>query len=581
MFSRFLGLFVATTLVVNGVFVSYLSAETVVLGEDDSLTAGIAGKGALRVGQIKKFLADDQNHSVLTVKLPKGLDAAKANIFIPEDNPMTRAKIELGRQLYFDPRLSSDGTISCASCHHPDKGYGFDTQFGVGVDGQEGNRNSPVSYNRIVSKAQFWDGRATSLEDQAVGPIANAIEMGNTHEACVASIKKIPGYRIQFQKIFEDGLNIDNVGKAIATFERAIVTKPAPYDYYAPIEQFEKLFADDLDDLDEDLEERYEDLKAAAKEHSMSESAVRGMKLFATKAKCAECHAGANFADEQYHNLGVGMDADEPDLGRYTVTELEKDKGAFKTPTLRNVALSPPYMHDGSQKTLEEVVEWYNKGGHKNPTLSDKMKVLNLTDQEKKDIVAFMKEGLTSDFPKVETGRLPIAATKKKEGEQAGNKKTAAEKEDAKKMADRKAAQSKAADKKRADKTPADQKKMDAKSDAADATAKAQGDSKKMAAADVTTAAKPAGKPFLGVKCDGRVTETVARVSSVYAGGAAEAGGLKVGDEFIEVGGLKVSNFQDLRVAIQNLQAGDKVPVKVRRGTEVITSELTLGAAPE
>ncbi|MGB7348004.1 MAG: cytochrome c peroxidase, partial [Pirellulaceae bacterium] len=371
-------------------FSSLSYAETVVLGEDESLTAGVPGKGPLRPGQIKKWLADEANHQVLDVKLPTGLDAGKANIYIPEDNPMTRAKIELGRQLYFDPRLSSDTTISCASCHHPDKGYGFDTQFGVGVGGQEGGRNSPVSYNRIVSKAQFWDGRADSLEAQAVGPIANPIEMGNTHETCVASVKDIPGYKMQFDKIFDDGVNIDNVGKAIAAFERAIVTMPTPYDYYAPIEQFQKVFADDLDDLDDELQEKYDDIKAAAKEHPMSESALRGMKLFASKAKCAECHAGANFTDEQYHNLGVGMEAESPDLGRFEITKVEKDKGAFKTPTLRNVALSAPYMHDGSQKTLEEVVEWYNKGGHKNQWLSDKMKPLELTDQEKKDVVAFM-----------------------------------------------------------------------------------------------------------------------------------------------------------------------------------------------
>ena len=139
----------------------------------------------------------------------------------------------------------------------------------------------------------------------------------------------------------------------------------------------------------------------------MSESAQRGMVLFSGKANCTACHAGANFTDEQYHNLGVGMAADKPDLGRYEVTKDKKDWGAFKTPTLRNIAMSPPYMHDGSQKTLEEVVDWYDKGGHKNAGLSDKMKVLNLTDQEKADLVAYMVEGLTGDFPVVNQGRLP------------------------------------------------------------------------------------------------------------------------------------------------------------------------------
>ena len=187
------------------------------------------------------------------------------------------------------------------------------------------------------------------------------------------------------------------------------MTGPAPYDAYAPIEAFETTFADDLEFLDEEpeLKEKYEALKAETKKTPMSESAQRGMKLFAKKANCAACHAGANFADEQYHNLGVGMAARNPDLGRFEVTKEEKDKGAFKTPTLCNIALSPPYMHDGSQRTLEEVIEWYDKGGHPNKWLSDKMKPLKLTDQEKADLVAFMVEGLTSDFPPVYQARLP------------------------------------------------------------------------------------------------------------------------------------------------------------------------------
>ncbi|MEM8680238.1 MAG: c-type cytochrome, partial [Planctomycetota bacterium] len=146
---------------------------------------------------------------------------------------------------------------------------------------------------------------------------------------------------------------------------------------------------------------------AKAEVDNMSASAIRGRELFFNKANCTACHAGANFSDEQYHNIGVGMEASEPDLGRFTVSGEEKDKGAFKTPTVRNVALSAPFMHDGSQQTLEEVVEWYDKGGHPNPFLSDKMKKLGLTDQEKADLVAFMTEGLTGELPTVEQGRLP------------------------------------------------------------------------------------------------------------------------------------------------------------------------------
>jgi len=377
---------------------------------DPSLTAGIPGEGALTLEQVTAWLAKPENHAILDVRLPRGLDAAAGNIFIPEDNPMTRAKIELGRQLYFDTRLSSDNTISCASCHAPDQGWGANTQFGEGVGGQTGNRNSPVAFNRILSRNQFHDGRAATLEEQAVGPIANPIEMGNTHAVCVQTLAAIPGYRAQFDLVFKDGVTIDNVGRALATFERAIVTGPAPYDYYAPLATFEKAFADDLEYLDEEpeLAEQYAKLKADAAKNPMSESAIRGMELTFGKANCTACHAGANFTDEQYHNLGVGMESDTPDLGRFVVTKEEKDRGAFKTPTMRNAADSGPYMHDGSQKTLEEVIQWYDIGGHPNPWLSDKMKVLKLSTGEKADLVAFMVDGLTSDFPVIETGRLPV-----------------------------------------------------------------------------------------------------------------------------------------------------------------------------
>ena len=378
---------------------------------DPTLTAGIPGEGDLTLEQIEGWLAQDGVHEEIQPTLPMGLAAAKANIHIPKDNPMTKAKIELGRQLYFDTRLSSDNTISCASCHHPDDGYGRKTRFGIGVRGQEGGRNSPVSFNRIVSKAQFWDGRAASLEEQAVGPIANPIEMGNTHENAVATLKEIPGYKIQFEKIFPgEGVTIDNVGKAIATFERAIVTGPAPYDYLQYRSQIEEAYDEEeiaeLKEEDPEVYERYTEAKQATEK--LSDLAVEGRKLFfSEKSNCTACHAGANFTDEKFHNLGVGMAAAKPDKGRSDISKDAKDTGAFKTPTVRNAALTPPYMHDGSQKTLEEVVEWYAKGGHANPHLSDKVKKLDLNQREKDSLVAFMKEALTSKFPKVEPGRLP------------------------------------------------------------------------------------------------------------------------------------------------------------------------------
>ncbi len=402
----------------SGSIASAQQSNKVELGSSE-LTAGIPGKGKLTARQIRAWLGDEANHATLQVQLPDGLRQAAANIYIPEDNPMTRAKIELGRQLYFDRRLSADNTVSCADCHHPDEGYARHTQFGVGINGLEGGRNSPVSYNRIISKAQFWDGRADSLEAQAVGPIQADIEMGNTHEQAVKTVRSIRGYRLQFNKIFDDGVNIDNIGKAIATFERSIVTSPAPYDYFERLSSFKKAYADDLEELDllkeddPELFEQYESLVAASKAHPYSESAQRGRDLFFNeKVACTACHSGANFSDELYHNLGVGMDAKTPDVGRLEVSKVEKDTGAFKTPTIRNVALSAPYMHDGTQKTLEEVVEFYAKGGHPNAHLSDKVKKFELTEQDKKDLVQFM-HALTSEFPKVETGRLPLDPVKK------------------------------------------------------------------------------------------------------------------------------------------------------------------------
>jgi cytochrome c peroxidase len=377
----------------------------VMLGSPE-LTAGIPGDGPLKVEEVEKWLADPKNHEPLDFELPLGLATGAGQIKGIDKNPLTRAKIELGRQLYFDPRLSADLSISCATCHHPDEGFGKHTQFGEGIKGQKGGRNSPVSYNRILSDAQFWDGRAGSLEDQAVGPIANPIEMGNTHDACVECLKAVPGYQKQFEKIF-GRFDIGAVAEAIASFERAIVTAPTPFDYYEQLRPFEALDKEDID-ADPDLKAKYEAALAGAKEHPLSESAKRGRELFFTeKGGCSACHVGANLSDEKYHNIGVGMDKPEPDIGREAVTKDPKDKGKFKTPTVRNVAASAPYMHDGSQKTLEEVVDFYAKGGHPNPNLDEKIKKLDLTDQDKADLVEFMKQGLSSDFPKVATGRLP------------------------------------------------------------------------------------------------------------------------------------------------------------------------------
>ena len=372
---------------------------------DPSLTGGVPGTGPITLPEIEQWLDDPANFVELKPILPLGLSQGAAQITGLDENPLTRAKIELGRQLYFDTRLSKNSTVSCASCHDPSMGYSAHTKTGIGIDGQAGGRNSPVAYNRILSGKQFWDGRVDSLEAQAVGPIANPIEMGFTHEGVVKRLASIPVYAKQFERVF-GGVTIDAVGQAIAAFERVIVTAPSPYDYNEQWRPFQDLEPEDLED-DPELAELYAAAKAGVEAHPMSDSAKRGREIFFTeKGNCTACHVGANLADEKYHNIGVGMDKEKPDVGRFAVTEDEKDYGAFKTPTVRNVALTAPYMHDGSVATLEEVVEWYDKGGHPSKHLSEKIRPLKLTDQEQADLVEFMK-ACTGPTPTVETSRLP------------------------------------------------------------------------------------------------------------------------------------------------------------------------------
>lgn len=281
----------------------------------------------------------------------------------PKDNPYTQAKADLGRLLYFDRRLSADETVSCATCHVPQKGFTDGAAVSTGIKSQMGGRSAPTVINRVYAMAQFWDGRAASLEDQAKGPIANPIEMGMTHDGVVDRIRQVAGYRPLFAKAFgTEDIDIDRMAKAIACFERTVLSGNAPYDRY-----------------------QSGDRKA------MTAQQIRGLDIFVNKAQCDRCHEGANFTLNSYHNLGVGMDKPEPDLGRYVVTKDPRDRGAFKTPTLREIEHTAPYMHDGSLKTLDEVVEYYNKGGIANKNLDPQMKLLHMNDQEKKDLVAFLK----------------------------------------------------------------------------------------------------------------------------------------------------------------------------------------------
>jgi cytochrome c peroxidase len=300
-----------------------------------------------------------EDHGFDYKKQPLGL----MPIIWPSDNPYSAQKAYLGRLLYFDTRLSADGTVSCGTCHKPELAFTDGAAVSIGIKGQKGTRNSPTVLNRAYSLAQFWDGRAMTLESQVLGPMANPIEMGNTHTAVVKTLKSVSGYHALFTHVFgSDEITIDRVAKAIATFERTIQSGNAPYDRYK-----------------------------AGSAGAMTAQQIHGMNIFFNKAKCDQCHEGINFTSNSYANLGIGMDKPKPDLGRYTVTKDPKDWGAFKTPTLREVEHTAPYMHDGSLKTLAEVVDFYDKGGNPNKNLDEKMKKLNLTEVEKKDLVEFLK----------------------------------------------------------------------------------------------------------------------------------------------------------------------------------------------
>ena len=282
---------------------------------------------------------------------------------IPSSNLNYTAKIELGKQLYFDGRLSKNNAISCAFCHNPGTGFADPRQTSIGVGGGVGGRQSPTVYNTGLNHVQFWDGRARSLEEQAIGPIHNPVEMAETHEHVVAKLGKIKGYQQQFRAVFGTDVNLQGIAEAIAAYERTVLSTNSAFDKYVLGEQ-----------------------------KAMDEAAVRGLGLFKGKARCILCHNGPNFTDNQFHNLGVPQVGPmKEDLGRFAVSRAEKDRGAFKTPTLRSITETAPYMHDGAFKTLEEVVEFMDQGGGSNPNLSPLVKPLNLTAEEKSDLVTFLK----------------------------------------------------------------------------------------------------------------------------------------------------------------------------------------------
>ncbi len=341
--------------------------------------------------QLKAFSQTESNSYVLI--LPPGV----LEPIIPEDNPLAKGKIELGKKLFFDKRLSVDDTISCATCHDPEKGFADGKTLAVGIKEQKGMRNSPTVLNAAFFDTQFWDGRAITLEEQAKQPIINPKEMGMpSHDVLVEKISNIPEYKTSFKAVFgTERITIDHLAMAIASFERTLITFNTPFDRFI-----------------------------AGKNDAITASAQRGWKLFQGKARCITCHefnvSYPFFTDNKFHNIGVAMKGKDfeslarksassgadpsvlaheegsAELGRYLVTKEPKDIGAFKTSGLRNIALTAPFMHDGSEPTLESVIEFYNKGGIPNPNLDGGIRPLNLSEDEKKDLAEFMKS-LTSD----------------------------------------------------------------------------------------------------------------------------------------------------------------------------------------
>jgi cytochrome c peroxidase len=289
-------------------------------------------------------------------------------------------RVRLGRWLFFDKRLSSDGNVACATCHRPEHAFSEPTRVPTGVGGQTGRRKTPSLVNlaaRTVLLGEgdpgptfFWDGRVTSLETQVLMPIADPTEMGLEHPAMLARLGAISGYRPFFSEAFgSDSITLERVAAALADYVRTRVSGNAPYDRW----------------------------RWAGEVNAVSYAAKKGSDLFSFKAQCATCHAGLNFSDSRFHNLGIGWDPVRQafdDEGRGAVTQNAGDRGAFKTPALRDVATHAPYMHDGSLPTLRDVVEFYNRGGIKNPWQTGRLRPLDLTADEIDALVAFL-ESLT------------------------------------------------------------------------------------------------------------------------------------------------------------------------------------------
>ena len=324
---------------------------------------------------------------------------------IPTDNPQTPERIALGEKLFFEPRLSVDRTVACASCHNPDRAFTDGKPTSVGFKGRVGQRNAPTIFNALYNKKQFWDGRAETLEDQAAFPITNPSEMGQPSlDAAVATIGAIPEYQQAFQQVFNEPPSALNMVRAIASYERTLVSFDSPFDHFI-----------------------------AGDPNAINDAAKRGWTLFNTRGLCNRCHASVNqdatyFTDFDFHNIGIGIlrhqvtplalqamqqiekgdlpnvdraaiQSDFSVLGRFLLTRKEADIASFKTPTLRNVLVTGPYFHDGSMETLWDAMDHYNKGdGVKDPWLDDDMQPLALTEDEIDDLVEFLASLTSAEY---------------------------------------------------------------------------------------------------------------------------------------------------------------------------------------
>lgn len=331
--------------------------------------AGLGLALALAAGLV---IAREQPGPPPTDELPHGLPVVVADglplglpdsLPTPPGNPYTPAAVALGRRLFFDPLLSRDHSVSCATCHRPELGFASDEALSLGVAGRRTERNVPTLFNRAFAKHFMWDGSAATLESQVVMPIENELEMDLGLEGAVARLREHAEYPALFDAAYGEPPSAEHLGRALATFVRGLVTGDSPVDRF----------------------------RTAGEQGALSETERTGMWIFDSKGGCWQCHLGPNFSDEEFHNTGVGVVDGVPLTGRFAVTGDEADRGRFKTPTLRALSKTAPYMHDGSLESLADVVEFYRRGGNANGNLDPRLKPIELSEREAAGLVAFLE----------------------------------------------------------------------------------------------------------------------------------------------------------------------------------------------